>query len=1041
MKRKVSWLKRCMLFFATLILGAGVLFAQEINVQGTITSSEDGLPIPGVSIVQKGTTNGTITDIDGKYNLTVPQGSVLVFSFVGMKSQEVTTTASTTYNVALDPEVTGLDEVVVTALGISREKKALGYTVTEVSSEEISTVKDVNVMNSLAGKVAGVNITQGAFGPGSSSKVTIRGNNSLTQSNEPLYVVDGVPIDNSAYGSASGNDTGAYSKTDFGSGVSDINPDDIESMTVLKGPNAAALYGSRAANGVILITTKKGSTTKGMGVTVSSSLTFDTPMFLPEYQNTYGQGKLGTVPDNLDDLKQASGSWGAKMDGSSKLYWTGENKAYSSQPDNVKDFLETGTTLITSVALDGGNENANVRFSYTNTSANSMLPNSDLMRHNFNLRGFANLTDKLSIDAKATYFYQYGQNRPTLGTEGVMGNVYSLPRNLAIDDLKANRIDSETGLSNSYNTLRSNAYFAMYENRKEDWKNRFNGFTKVQYEFNSWLSAFVRIGTDFSNHNIETEEAYGHWYYPKGRFNFRQFKATETNADFLFMFNKDFSDRINLSAALGGNHMYRGVADMRINGSDFRIPVGPPVSISEQVFTGYTPLKKKIVNSLYATASFSYDRWLYVDLTARNDWSSALPSDNWSYFYPSVSTSILLNEILDMSATAVDFAKIRFSWAEVGNDTDPFNLVDIYSIDAATDSYLGRTTMSRSATKKNPDLKPEAVSSIEIGAELRFLKNRIYTDFTFYDIKSTDLIFNVPVAAATGYSSYTNNVGEIQNTGFEMLIGGTPIKQGDLTWDVSLNFSTNDNKLNELFEETTTFAFGQTNSGNIFVQGSVDGGFGEIWGTNYARTEDGKMIVNADGVPTAGDPELLGNYQPDWLGGITNTVTYKTISLRFLIDGRFGGEFYSGTDATLDANGVSDRSLKYREAGVTLDAVVQDGEDANGDPIYVTNTEAITAEQYWGAVSGIGDPYVYSQTNIRLREVALTYRFPKSIIGDTFIKGASIGLIGRNLFFLYKDSPNFDPESSFSTSNFSQGILYNPMPTARSFGFNVNLKF
>ncbi|WP_289053437.1 SusC/RagA family TonB-linked outer membrane protein [Carboxylicivirga marina] len=1029
MKKNVSWFKRCLLLIPTLIFGA-FIYAQDLNVTGTVTSTEDGQPIPGVSVLQKGTTNGTITDISGTYNITVQQGSVLVFSFVGMINQEVSVNSSS-IDVAMEPDVIGMDEVVVTALGLSREKKALGYTVTEVGGEEISTVKDVNVMNSLAGKVAGVNITQGAFGPGSSSKVTIRGNNSITGNNQPLYVVDGVPMDNSAQGSSGDDDTGEFSKTDYGNGISDLNPDDIESMTVLKGPNAAALYGSRAANGVILITTKKGSTTDGFGVTVSSSLTFDTPMFLPEYQNQYGQGKQGFVPDDLDELKLAAGSWGAALDGTSKLYWTGENKPYSAQPDNVKDFLETGTTIITSVALDAGKEDANIRFSYTNTDAQSMLPNSDLTRHNFNLRGYAKMADKLTLDAKATYFYQYGKNRPTLGTEGVMGNVYSIPRNLIIDDLYANQFDEE-GMSNSYNDLGSNAYFAMYQNRKEDWKNRFNGFVKIQYEFNSWLSAFARIGTDFTNHNIETEEAYGHWYYQKGRFNFRQFKTTETNADFLFMLNKDISDRINISASVGGNHMYRGDAFFQINGDNYRIPEGPPVSIAEQIFTDYAPIKKKVINSLYATASFSFDRWLYLDLTARNDWSSSLPSDNWSFFYPSVSTSVLLHEVLDISDGAIDFAKVRLSWAEVGNDTDPFNLVDVYNIDPSTDSYLGRTTMSRSDTKNNDQLKPETITSLEFGAELRFLKNRIYTDFTFYDIKSTDLIFPVPVAAATGYSKVIDNVGEIQNTGFEILLGGTPIKTSDLTWDISLNYSQNDNKLNSLIEGTETFAFGNTNDGQIFVQGTVGGGFGEIWGTDFARTDDGTMIVNADGLPTKSEPKLLGSYQPDALAGLNNTIDYKSLSFRFLIDARFGGEFYSGTDATMDDDGVSDRSLLYRDGDVVLDAVLEDGS---------VNATSITAEQYWGAVADLGAPYVYSQTNVRLREMSLTYRLPQTLIGDTFLRSASVGVIARNLFFIYKDSPNFDPEMSYSTGNYSQGILYNPLPSARSIGFNVNLKF
>nr|WP_321410678.1 SusC/RagA family TonB-linked outer membrane protein [uncultured Carboxylicivirga sp.] len=1039
MKRTFSWLKRCVLIMAALIIGAGVMFAQGKNVTGKVTSSEDGMPIPGVSVVEKGTTNGTITGVDGVYNLNVAQGSVLIFSFVGMTSQEVTVGTATTYNVALDPEVFGVDEVVVTALGLSREKKALGYTVTEVKSDDISTVKETNVMNSLAGKVAGVNITQGAFGPGSSSKVTIRGNNSLTGNNQPLYVVDGVPIDNSGFGSANGDGTGAYSKIDYGSGVSDINPDDVESISVLKGPNAAALYGSRAANGVILITTKKGTSRKGLGVSVSSNMTFENPMLLPSYQNEYGQGKQGVVPDDLTSLKQASGSWGAKLDGTSQLYWTGEDKAYSAQPDNVKDFFETGSTFITSLAIDGGNENANVRFSYTNTKANSMLPNSDLLRHNFNLRGFAKIADKLTIDAKATYFYQNGYNRPTLGTEGVMGYIYDIPRNAAIADYKAYMAD-DAGNAQSSSTLGGNAYWFMFKDRKEDWKNRFQGFTKITYDFTNYLSAFVRVGTDYTNQNIESVEAYGHWYFPEGRFNYSTDKITETNADFLLMFNKDFSERINITANFGGNHMYRGVGAMGINGEDFRIPDGPPLAIASQVFTSYSPIKKKKINSLYGTVTFAFDRWLYLEGTARNDWSSSLGADNRSYFYPSVSASVILNELLDMSGGPVDFAKVRMSWAQVGNDTDAFMLDDIYSIDDAEGSYLDQITMSRGSTKMNPDLKPEQITSFEVGGEFRFLKNRIYTDLTYYNIKSNDLIFRVPVVASTGYSAKLDNVGEIQNTGFEMLVGGTPVKKADLTWDVSLNFSTNKNELNELIAGTETFAFGQTNSGNIYVQASVGGGFGEIWGTTQSYTEDGRMEVNSDGTPrAASEMKLLGNYQPDWLGGLSNTISYKDFTLRFLIDARIGGEFYSGTDASLDGSGVSDRSLLYREGGVTLDAVYNSG--TVEEPVWVENTENITAEQYWGAVSGIGEQYVYSQTNVRLREASFIYNIPQSLISNTFIKNASFGIVARNLFFLYKESDNFDPELSFSTSNYSQGILYNPIPSSRSIGFNINLKF
>ncbi|MGQ1890192.1 SusC/RagA family TonB-linked outer membrane protein [Thermophagus sp. OGC60D27] len=909
-----------------------------------------------------------------------------------------------------------------------------------MESEEVSRVKETNVMNSLAGRVAGVTITQGAFGPGGGSRVVIRGNNSLSQDNQPLYVVDGVPIDNSGYGSANENDGGSYSKTDYGTGISDINPDDIASISVLKGPNAAALYGSRAANGVVLITTKRGGDSDGLGVSVSSSITFENPMILPDYQNQYGQGTQGYVPQNIDDLKEAGGSWGDRLDGSDKLYWTGEVRPYTAQPNNVKDFFETGKTLITNVAIDGGDENRNVRFSYTNTHSSSILPNSGIDRHNFSLRGFTKIANKLTLDAKATYFYQHGENRPKLGTEGVMAYVYAIPRNANINDYK-NYQNPETFEAVSHSSLGANPYWMMYNDRREDWRNRFQGFFKVQYQFTDWLSAHVRVGTDFIKQNIENVEAYGHWFYNTGRFAYNQYQDSETNADFLFLFNKNLSSSLNLSATLGGNHMYSDSRSMRINGDSFRVPNGPPVSIASNVFYGYSPLSKKKINSLYGTASLGYNDWLYIDASLRNDWSSTLPEGNRSYSYPSLSGSVLLNEMMDLSGSVMTFSKLRVSWAQVGNDTSPYMLEDIYSIDDASDSYLGRTTMSRSLTKNNSDLLPEEVTSVEVGGEFRFFNNRLYTDFSFYNIKSSDLIFEVPISASTGYAYRVSNVGEIQNKGFEMMIGGTPVQRGKLTWETSLNFSTNKNELNKLIPGTDTYEFGVTNSGNIIVQATVGGGFGDIYGTTFKRSPDGEMIVDEIGRPVASSEKIhLGNYQPDWTGGLTNEITYGNFSLHFLIDARIGGEVYSGTDANLDNTGVSTRSLKYREEGIVVNGV-KEVDDGNGNISYVPNISQITAQQYWGSVSGIGSEYVYDQTNIRMREASFVWNIPSRLLGDGFIKSASVGVVGRNLFFIYKEMDNFDPELSYSTSTFSQGMLFNPLPSSRSIGFNVNVKF
>ena len=1025
-------MRKIVLAFGVCLALISSAYAQH-TVTGTVVSESDGQPIPGLTVVEKGVNNGTITDADGNYSITVQSGdATLVFSFVSMETQEIPVNGRSTIDVTMKSKDVAVDEVVVTALGVTREKKSLGYAVSEVKGDEVSTVKDANPINSLSGRVAGVTITQGSFGPGSSSRVIIRGNNSLTGNNQPLYVVDGVPMDNSGFGSANEQGTGEYSKSDYGSGIGDINPDDIASISVLKGPNAAALYGSRAANGVIMITTKKGSARKGIGVSITSNTTFENPMLLPDYQNQYGQGTQGAIPSTVGDLKDAGGSWGPMMDGSNQLYYTGEDRPYSPQPDNVKNFFRTGVSSINTVALDGGNDKINMRFSYTNSQINSVIPNSKIERNNFNLRAFAKLAAKLTVDAKATYFKQYGKNRPSLGTEGIMSTLFNIPRNIVISDLK-NYQDPITLSSIGPTTLNSNPYWTVYHDQNKDWKDRFQGFVKIQYAFTDWLSAYIRVGTDMTSMNIEQVNQYGQWYNAQGYFNYRESQTQETNADFLFTANKDLTEKINLNASFGGNamhHIYRGHS---VRGDHFRIPEAPPVLSASNVFPGFTPLQEKKINSLYGTVSLSYDRWLYLDGSVRNDWSSTLPETNWSYFYPSVSASILFNDLMNLDNSAMTYSKLRVSWAQVGNDTDPYQLYDTYSLASISDSYLGQTTVSRSSTKFNPNLKPEQITSTEVGGEFRFFDNRLHLDMSYYNIKSKNLIMKVPISASTGYSTLLENVGEIENKGFEAMLGTTPVRTQNLTWDISVNFATNKNKLKSLIAGTDNYVFSTVNSGNVIVQGTVGGGFGDIYGTTWAKNDNGQVIVNADGLPkSSSDKVYLGNYQPDWTGGLSNTLTYKNFRLSALVDARFGGKVYSGTDAGMDNAGTSKRTLQYRDGGVVVDGVLESG---------ATNTKQITAQQYWGAVAGIASEYVYDQTNVRLRELSLVWNLPGNWLSGTVVKSASFGVVGRNLFFIYKKVDNFDPEAAYSTSSFSQGIVYYPLPTTRSLGFNLNVKF
>ena len=1015
-----------------LLLFSGVgAYAQQVTVSGKVTGSDDGLGIPSVNVRVKGTTSqGTVSDADGNYEIVTSEGATLVFSFIGYTAKEVVVGNQTTINVVLVPESTALEDVVVTAFGVEKEKKALGYAMTAVGGEEVSTIKAQNPINSLAGKVAGMVVSPGTFGPGSSTRVVIRGNNSLAGNNQPLYVIDGVPMNDSGFGSSNSNVASEYSRSDYGNGIADINPDDIESISVLKGPNAAALYGSRASNGVILITTKTGTSKKGLGVTVNSSYMAQNPMLLPEFQNSYGQGTNGVA--GVDSRS----SWGAALDGSSQPYYTGENRPYTAQPNNIEDFFRTGSTFTNMLAIDGGNQNANVRFSYTNTDAKSILPNSGIKRNNFNLRAFTQLTEKFKLDSKVSYSVTEGKNRAQLGTEGVVADLYGIPRNIMLSDLENYQNDDLS--VRSYFTGAPNPYWTMYNDQNDDVRTRLLAFAKLDYQLTEELSIFGRIGGDITQQRIESVNQYGHWFYGTGRFNYADNKASEVNMDFLMTYNKQFNSNFSLYANFGGNHRVSKSQSETIFGQDFRIPSKATIESANTVVPTYSFERQKEVNSIYASAQLSYQDIVFLDITGRNDWSSTLPEDNRSFFYPSASLSVLLNEVFAMDNSLVNLLKGRVSMAQVGNDTDPFQLQNDYTLDSQP--YLGRTSLSNSQILYDEDLKPEQVSTFEAGIEWQMLGNRLYGDFTYYDITSKDLIWGVPVPSSTGYSFYNTNVGELNNKGIELLIGGVPVQTSNFSWDASFNIAHNKNSLEQLLEDVQSFQFTSTNSGNVTVQATVGGGYGDIYGTTWQRNDQGQLVVNGDGIPQAtAEKSLLGNYQPDWVGGFTNSFTYKNFGLRVLIDARIGGEVYSGADAGLDGSGASARTLAYRDGGVVVDGVVNTGTEAN--PVWTQNTESITSQQYFGAYSGIAEGYVYDQTNIRLRELALTYRIPGATLSNTFLNSASISLVGRNLFFFKKEIENFDPESSYSTTAFAQGVLYYNLPSVRSIGFNINLSF
>ena len=1039
--------------FKTLTLTAFLSLSISLIAQQTVTgnvSDNNGLPLPGATVIIKGTSTGTTTDFDGNFSIETNSGEVLIVSYIGYITQELTVSDSATINVVLESDQL-LDEVVITALGISREKKSLGYAVTEVSGENVNTVKDNNLASSLAGKVAGLQISQtGSLG--SASRITIRGNNSIGGNSQALIIVDGMPInaslpinsDGSQANSGSQDNGGSpsYEPSISGAGISDINPDDVESISVLKGPSAAALYGSRAGNGVILITTKKGSRSKKLGVSIKTNLYVDNPMLLPDYQNQYGQGRFGT-PYNTPNFDPAANdgnggytwealSWGGELDGSEQAYYNGTNKSYSAQAGNVEDFFRQAVRSITSISIDKGSEMGSIRFSYTNNSSESIIENSDLSSHNFNLRAVANLSDKLTVDAKGTYFTQNVANRAsTTGAQGLLSHVYNMPRNIVTDDLRNYQMENPSSPSD-FNVIRyaggntGNPFWQALHDKNNVRRNRFLGFAKVNYNFTDWLSAFVRIGTDVTN--IRDNKIYkpGHHFISLGSLELGQSTFTELNSEFLVTAKRDFTDKFNVVANVGGNLSKRTSEGMLVRGTEFRIPTSFFMSNLNVVQAPEeSPLAIKKVNSLYGSVNLAYDNFLYVDFSTRNDWSSTLSEDNRSYMYSSASVSAILNKFLDPNKDLFNLIKVRASVAQVGNDTDPYQLNQTFTVPGQ--GYLGLTTLNSPNVRLNPDLKPETITSSEFGLELGLLNNRLTFDLSVYNMTTKDLIFDVPVPAATGFLFNRENIGKVTNKGLEIALGATVIDTDNFSWNTSVFYSKNKNKIEELIEGVDSFRYNLSTDGNVSVSATAGGSIGDI----YGRVWTGE--VDADGVPiaSAAPDVLLGNAQPDWLGGWSNTINYKDFSLSFLIDARIGGQVYSQTSADLDRSGVSQRSLQYRDSGVVVPGI----NTGTG----TENTTSISGEEYWTAMSNISDNYIFDQDNIRLRELAIGYNIP---VGSKFgLSSASVQLVGRNLFFLMNKAEDIDPESMLGTSIGVQGISHNAVPTLRSIGLNLNLTF
>ncbi|MBJ2173848.1 SusC/RagA family TonB-linked outer membrane protein [Aureibaculum sp. A20] len=1033
------------------------LFAQNITVSGKVTDAS-GMTLPSVNIQVKGTNTGTSTDFDGKYEISAPKGGILIFSYLGFKTQEIKISDST-LNVSLEEDAASLDEVVVTALGISREKKSLGYAIQEVDGDAINKGSESNVVNTLSGKIAGVQI-QGTNNIGGSSRILLRGASSLTGNNQPLFVVDGVPIDNSNFGSgtqAYGGRDDINGNVDYGNAAQDINPDDVASISVLKGANAAALYGSRAANGVILITTKKGKKRNGLGVDVNYGFSLESAYDFPGLQNEYGGGQsldFANIGDDGIPIQNVSTdeSWGPKLDGRLVRQWDGDGnggevRPWVAHPDNYKDFFNTGEIHKTNIAVSNGGEFGNYRVSYTNLNHDGIIPNSNINRNTFNINLNGKI-NKLSISTNFNYINTKGTARPKLG--GSSDNLtYNMviwsQRQLDIDRLRDyKRADGtqrtwRTGDLSSTSIRANNPFWLAYEDYQDDEKNRFIGNINVKYDITNELSATLKYGFDRYDDRRRDRRAVGSRYTPY--FISKMYNFSEENIDALLQYNNpNLTEDISLIANLGANKMTRTL-ESNSGATQGGLTVNNIYSLANSVDAPYLSrgLSNKETNSIYASTSLGYKDYLYLDLTARNDWSSTLPKDNWSYFYPSVTGSVLFSEFIE--SEKINLGKFRVGWAQVGNDTDPYRLNNDYVQGAAVG---GNPVFYLPSTLNNSELKPEITNSFETGVELKMYQNRLGLDLTYYTGNTKNQIMPITVSETTGYSSKWVNAGEIKNSGIEVLLTGTPIKTEDFSWNVGVNWAKNNNEVVELAEGLDSYlmsTFYTSGPAIVTLESRVGEPFSSVYATKIARDPDGNKIVDANGYYVSGEQEFIGSVLPDWTSGITNTISYKNFTLSALIDIQKGGVYYArgyqtaiyaGTIDITAANGV-------RENGLVADGVMSDG---NGG--YVTNTTPVASvDQYFRLMRrNPGDFTTFDASFVKLREMSLQYSFSSEVLEKLSLSALNISLVGRNLAILSRNTPDgYDPESAGNASGNIQGREYGQLPTARTVGMNIKLSF
>lgn len=1037
-----------------LLIPAG-LFAQDGNIKGMIVD-EANKPVAGVSIEcrpqdksskaqytnsnEKGefSTAGLKTGVKYDLHFTHVNYQPNTIPGIGIKKGE-----NNSLLVKLKQLNKDLEEVVVTSLGIAKAKRKLGYAVQEVKGDDMNTVKGGNVLSSLQGRVAGLNMTQVSGGLAGSNRIVLRGESSLNiNKNIAMVVVDGVPINNNL-GTASTSDL----SIDYGSGGAEINPDDIESISIMKGPNAAALYGSRAANGVLIIKTKKASESNRLGVSVNSNITFDRVLKTPEFQNEYGGGtgvglkyySYGDGPDG-PNTSNSGHNWGAPFKGQSFIQFgspigsDGKRTPipWHAYPDNVKDFYITGRTMMNGVSIQKSGEMGSFRVSYNNYSQTGIMPNTELHRHQFNTNSTVNLSSKLSFNANINYINSYSDNLPVIGYGGASPtyNFIWTERNATMDWFKDYWIKGQEGIKqNYYFTWGDNPYMTMYEQLNSMKRNRIFGNAFLNYSILPQLSLMVRTGIDYSGENRASQRPIGSVVAINGLYRRQDLDYFERNSDFLLTYNAPAMKDFRITASAGGNNLQINTSSNIVTANGLVIP-----NVYNLGNASGRPLVEEMntvkrVNSLYGVADVEFRNMLFLQLTARNDWSSTLPKGNNSYFYPSASLSAQMTEIFSLRSAVLNYWKARLSYAQVGNDTDPYQTSAYYEYNTLPG------TVGLPSVIPNTGLKPEITGSFEVGTELKLFNNRVSLDLTWYSASSRNQILRSPLSTATGYGAKVMNAGKINNKGWEAVLGITPVKSS-LVWDLTFTASANRSKVVELADGVESYVMASAQGATI--EARVGGRMGDIYGVGLQRNDEGKVVYKG-GVPVFTSKTIrLGNYNPDWIGGIRNSFRYKDWSFNFLFDGKFGGKIYSFTYVTGTEAGSLSNTLPGREEGIIGDGVVQ-----KGDGSWAPNTERVAAYTYYRGYYKRPnvESSTFDATYVKLREVMLGYRLPAKYLRGKWIQSASLSLTGRNLL-LFTKVPNIDPETSFvSGGTVVPGIENAQIPSTRSIGFDLKITF